>query len=63
MKVAVIAALVSGKLIGNMMPTSITLNTRPYTLPTRTPDMGPPFRPLLTRALLGKATNSFAVEK
>jgi hypothetical protein len=61
MKAAVVAALLSGKLIGNMIAMSITPNTRPHTLPTRTLDMGFPFRPLLTRALLSKASSSFTV--
>ena len=44
MKAAVIAAFLSGKLIGNMIPMSIAPNTKPQMTPSRTLDMCSPFR-------------------
>jgi hypothetical protein len=39
MKAAAIAVLLSGKLIGSMIPTSIAPNTNPQMMPSRTLDM------------------------
>jgi hypothetical protein len=53
----VIAGFLSGKLIGNMMATSITPNTKPHTGADEDSRHGTPFRPLLTRGAASKAAH------